>query len=208
MNNFWENVWKNEEVKNYKKYINLNADYKFIDIFKKNNILNICDAGCGFGKYSSICSKNNFKVSGFDISEESVDLTKKMLKEFNLQYNEFCVCSISDIRYQDECFDGVIAHSVIDHLIYEEAIKALNELFRITKKNGLIYLSFDGLEDADIDISHEVLEDGSFKYISGDRRGMIFKYYTNDEIYKLIEGREILYFNTKENGEREIILRF
>jgi ubiquinone/menaquinone biosynthesis C-methylase UbiE len=207
MNNYWENVWTGVEVNDYKKYINLNYEYNFIDIFKQNSISHICDAACGFGKYSAILSKNNFKVSGFDISKEAVSLTKDMLNDLNLKFMDFYVCSITDIRYQDEYFDGVIAHAVIDHLNTTEAIKALSELFRITKKNGLIYLSFDGLEDDDIETSHEVLEDGSFKYIDDIRKGMIFKYYVNEEIKKLIIGKEILYFNTKQNGEREIILR-
>ncbi|MGH4123904.1 MAG: class I SAM-dependent methyltransferase [Clostridium sp.] len=207
MSNYWKNVWTGVEVNDYKKYINLNFDYNFIDIFKQNNISHICDAACGFGKYSVILSKNNFKVSGFDISEEAVNLTKDMLNYFGLKFMDFCVCSITDIRYQDEYFDGAIAHAVIDHLKTTEAIKALNELFRITKKNGLIYLSFDGLEDDDLEISHEVLEDGSFKYLDDIRKDMIFKYYINEEIKKLIIGKEILYFNTKKTGEREMILR-
>ncbi|MBZ9687431.1 class I SAM-dependent methyltransferase [Clostridium estertheticum] len=207
MNNYWDNVWTSVDVKDYKKYINLNDDYKFIDIFKQHKISNICDAACVFGKYSAIFSKNNFKVSGFDISEQSIILTKNMLTTLNLGFMDFCVCSITDIKYRDECFEGVIAHAVLDHLNTTEAIKALNELFRITKKNGLIYLSFDGLSDNDIEACHEVLADGSFKYIDGTRKGMIFKYYINEEIKKLIMGKEILYFNTKQNGEREVILR-
>lgn len=58
-----------------------------------------------------------------------------------------------------------------------------------------------------MEICHEVLEDGSFKYIDGSRKGMIFKYYTDDEIYKLINGKELLYFNTTQNGAREVTLR-
>lgn len=207
MNSYWKNVWSGTEAKEYRKYINLNYNYKFLDIFKKNNISCVCDAACGFGKYSTVCSKNNFKVSGFDISEEAVSLTKHILKEFNLQYDDFRVCSITDIQYQDESFDGVIAHAVIDHFTAVEAIKVLKELFRITKKNGLIYLSFDGLEDDDIKMSHEVLEDGSFKYLDDSRKDLIFKYYTNDDIYELVKGKEIVCFNTTESGEREVILR-
>lgn len=207
MSSFWENVWSGRQVKDYIKYINLDSNYKFIDIFKKNNISNICDAACGFGKYSAICIRYNFKVSGFDISKESVNLTRAMLEELNLKFIELCVCSITDIKYQDDYFDGVIAHAVIDHLVIKEAVKALNELYRITKKNGLIYITFDGLEEDDNEINHLVLDDGSYKYTEGARKGMIFKYYTNDEIFKLTKYRKIIFFNTKQNGEREVILR-
>jgi ubiquinone/menaquinone biosynthesis C-methylase UbiE len=130
-----------------------------------------------------------------------------MLNECNLEFDDLRVCSITDVSYLDEYFDGVVAHAVIDHLISIDAIKAISELFRITKKNGLIYLSFDGLEDDDIKISHEVLDDGSFKYIDDLRKGMIFRYYTDEEIKKLIYGKELLYFNKSQNGVREVILR-
>lgn len=207
MSSFWENVWAGKQAEDYKKYINLNSHFKFIDIFKENNILNICDVGCGFGKYSAICSQNNFKISGFDISKESVNLTRNTLEGLNLKFNELCVCSITDIKYPSGHFDGAIAHAVIDHLMVKDAAKALNELFRITKKGGLIYITFDELADDDNEINHVVLEDGSFKYTDDIRKGMIFKYYTNDEITKLIKNRKIIFFNTKQNGEREVILR-
>lgn len=207
VNNYWKKVWAGAEVEDYKKYIDLNGKCQFIEIFKQNNLLRICDAACGFGKYSAIISKNNFDVSGFDISEEAVNLTRNMLTEMSLKFEDFCVCSIMKINYKDESFDGVVAHAVIDHFITKQAYMVLDELFRITKNGGLIYLSFDGLEDNDIETVHETLEDGSFKYTNGCRKGMIFKYYNDDEINKLFAGREIIYFNTKVNGEREVILK-
>lgn len=204
---YWDSVWAGEKVEDYKKYINPDYPYKFIEIFKQNNILNICDAACGFGKFSAVCSKNNFKVSGFDVSENAVNLTKAMLEELKLKYIEFKVCSMMDIQFETGSFDGVVAHAVIDHFKTEDAQKALSELLRITKENGLICLSFDGIEEDDLNLFHEVLEDGSFKYTDESRNGLIFKYYTDEDIYRLIAGKEILFFNKYKSGTREVIIR-
>lgn len=205
--NYWDDMWQGWKIEDYKKYINLNYNYKFVDIFRKNNVETICDAACGFGKFSAICSKNNFTISGFDISGEAVNLTKAMLKEFNLKINEFKVCSLTEIDYEDESFDGAIAHAVMDHLKKAEAVKALNELLRIVKKNGLIYFSFDGIEDDDLNLSHRVLEDGSFEYTDESRKGMIFRHYTNDDIAELFNGHDIILFEEAKNGVRNVIIR-
>lgn len=207
MNNYWDKVWWGAETRDYKKYINLNQEIDFIKVFRENNARHICDAACGFGKYSAILSSGGFDVSGFDVSEESVKLTLGMLEDFNLAYRDYYTCSITDIKFQDDYFDGVVAHAVIDHMPSADAVKALNELLRITKKDGLIYVSFDGMEDEDLHAEHIVMEDGSFQYTEGSRNGMIFKHYSEKEIEKLLEGKSLVYYNVKPSGEREVMLR-
>ncbi|MDV3429410.1 MAG: class I SAM-dependent methyltransferase [Bacillota bacterium] len=207
MDVFWERVWNDSSIESYKKYIDLNLEYEFIEYFKREGLKNICDGACGFGKYSSILSYNGFVLSGFDVSEKAVRLTEDMLQSFSLPYESFKVCSITDVTFESSLFDGTIAHSVIDHLTLEAAYKAIDELFRITKKGGLIYISFDGLEEEDISSPHIILDDGSFKYTEGRREGMIFKYYSDQDIEKVLYKKIIIWMNYKKNGAREIILR-
>lgn len=204
---FWDEVWKEKEIDSYVRYIDLQQCYTFINIFKEHKVNSVCDIGCGFGKYSAICASNDFIVSGIDISQNAVRLSSEMLKKHNLAYGEFKVCSVTDIAFKAESFEGVIAHAVIDHLKWADAVQALNEIFRILKKGGLAYISFDGIDEGDITANHDVLEDGTFQYDGEDRAGMLFRFYTDKDIETFLVGKEILYQNTKPNGEREVILR-
>lgn len=204
---YWDKVWNGSKIDSYKKYINFGMEYEFIKYFSNEGLINICDAACGFGKYSSILSYNGFSVSGFDVSRYSVKLTQDMLKSYSLPYDKFKVGSMTDIPFESACFDGTVAHSVIDHLTFSDACRAMGELFRITKNGGLIFISFDGLEEDDISIPHIVLEDGSFKYTDDKRKGMIFRFYSDEDIKKLLNKGKIIWINHKENGAREIILR-
>ncbi len=207
MNEYWDNEWKNAEISEYEKYINPNGNPKFFDIFKKHNISYVCDAACGFGAYSVMLNNSGYKTAGFDISEHSVNLTKDILKHFGCNNDNYKVCSITNIDFDDESFDAVAAHAVIDHLSAEDAKRALDEIFRITRKEGLIYISFDGIEEDDINMAHEVLEDGSFLYSDESRKGLLFKHYSEDDIRKLISGKEQVYFNITKKGDREFILK-
>jgi len=206
LNSYWDKVWEDKCPQAYAKYIDTNRDYTFIRYFKKNNIKNICDAACGFGKYSVISKINGLEINGFDVSRHSVKLTKETLELFNLQYNDYKVCSITDISFDNDYFDGTIAHSVLDHMSFNSAKKAILELKRITKPNGLIYMSFDGLEKEDLEAPH-IICNGSFRYTEGKRKGMIFKHYNDEEIKELLKNEEIVLFNKFSNGVRDVIIK-
>jgi len=51
------------------------------------------------------------------------------------------------------------------------------------------------------------LKDGTRKYIKGKLKGMLWRYYTDEEIKELLKDFEILEFNIKKNEKREIWCR-
>lgn len=205
---FWERSWSNEDIEELKQYlVKYNKrENEVIDIFKNHKIKHVCDAACGFGAYSLMLSTNGFQISGFDISKKAVDISRKLLKNYGIDAEDYRVSSITDIDFKNEEFQGVTAHSVLDHLTVDNSIRALQELMRITVKEGLIFISFDGIEDDDLNLPHRILEDGSFLYTEGRRKGMIFKYYTNEDIDKLTDNLKIIYRKTMDNGERQLII--
>mgnify|MGYP003442043216 FL=1 len=115
--------------------------------------------------------------------------------------------SILDNGYEDGFFDGVIAHAVIDHLTAEDAEKALEELIRITKINGLVLITFDVAEENDFAEEHMTLEDGTMEYIKGSRKGMVFRPHDWDMINEYVSGYNVIYRAEKTNRERVVILQ-
>jgi len=203
--NYWDRTWANFDVSYYKKYINPSRDYVFIDYFRKFGVKTVCDIGCGFGRYSAVLGYHQFEVYGIDISDYAIKITEEILKSLGLTYRQFKKCEMTNIQFEDNMFDGVTAHAVIDHLTLIEAQRSINEISRIVKPNGLVYISFDGLSDEDIDSDHETLEDGSMVYKNGDREGLLFRYYEDNEIEQLLNGYTILYFGKNNRGDRDII---
>ena len=207
-NAYWEKCWQDEDSEELYKYLEgyFKLNSREIDIFKEHNIVNVCDAACGFGAYSLAFASNGFNVSSFDISESAVETTISGLKRYGLDVSGVKVASILDTGYADDTFDGVVAHAVLDHLTLDDAKRALTELTRITVPNGLILLSFDIPEDEDLTEAHITLGDGTMQYTSKGRDGMLFRPYDRDRISELLHGYKIVYQAEKGKRENTVII--
>lgn len=202
---FWERSWREEDLTELYMYLDMYRGKKSreIDIFREHNVINVCDAACGFGAFSLAFASNGFLVQSFDISETAVEITRNGLKKYGLDTVNVKVASIWDTGYASETFDGVVAHAVLDHLVLSDARKALNELLRITAPNGLVMLSFDNAEEDDLSEDHEVLEDETMLYTSGARRGMLFHPYDWEKINEFLKDLTVIY---KADNQREKIV--
>ena len=208
-NTYWEKCWKEDSATDLYRYLDMynGIHTEEIEIFKQNNIESVCDAACGFGAYSLAFATNGFKVHGFDISETAVAITKEGLAKYKYDTANFKVASILDTGYADEAFGGVIAHAVLDHLTMEDAQKALKELHRITKTNGMIWISFDVAEAEDFEEEHITYDDGTMEYTDGSREGMLFNPFEEDKIDELLRNYHIVHRVVKGNREVSVILK-
>ena len=115
---------------------------KIVKIFKKHNIEKILDLGCGSGRHTVYLAKKGFKVYGFDISAEGIKLTKNWLKENNLKANLKIGSIYKKLPYKDNFFDAVISINTIHHSKIENIRKAIQEIERVLKPEGLIFINF------------------------------------------------------------------
>ena len=111
---------------------------KYIHDYLKEND-KIIEIGAGTGKYS--CSLAN---EGYDVT--AVELVKHNLKVIEKNNNKVKTIlgnAINLKQIEDNTFDLTLLLGPMYHLITkEEKIKALNEAKRITKKNGIIMVSY------------------------------------------------------------------
>lgn len=207
---YWDKVWDRNDAKAYKQYLKNyeNVSNIMTETFKEHGCVRVCDCACGFGANSLILLSNGFDVYGFDISEESVWITTNLLSSHGVKPKQYKRASLTDTGYEDDFFDAVAVRAALDHLSVKDFNKALWELKRITKENGLLYASFDCLEEDDSKLDHDVLEDGSFLYSDENREGLLFHYYTDDELRKAFSEHNILHLETDKRGNRHIIIQF
>lgn len=200
---FWDNSFY---ISNYNYKALTQKDWSvFINKLKLNNISSILDFGTGGGHWSIVLSKAGFIVTAIDFSSVAIQKLIIWAKEENLLINTK-INSLQTFCIINEKFDSVICNSVLDHLLPTDAEQAMNNIFSVTKENGLIYLSFYNNEIEE-ELNYLILSNGVRKYIKGKQKGMIWKFYSDDEIIKLCSKFQIEDFKTTNSGRRQIWLR-
>ena len=94
------------------------------------------EVGCGNGK-NMIYGKNlnkNIKIKGIDICDKFVEICQK--KNLDVEQSDML-----KLPYLNDSFDFVYSIAVLHHLDKEELrVHALNEMFRVCKKDGIIFV--------------------------------------------------------------------
>ncbi len=94
----------------------------------------ILDAGCGTGWHSKILSEKGHHVFGIDLSENQVAQAKH-----NNPLSSFMIGDILSLPFNEGIFDVSYSINTLHHLAsWREQKKALRELARVTKKDGLV----------------------------------------------------------------------
>lgn len=128
----WDQFWKEYNTSKAEVYYIMLRDKIIKDTSKMLNKdkIRILEAGCGYGSNSRLLIRDKkFDVWCLDLSKEAI---KKVKKEIKNAY----VGDIQKMPFKDEFFDVVFSSGVIEH--FKDESKAVNELYRITKKNGII----------------------------------------------------------------------
>ena len=109
--------------------------------FKK--IPSILDIGCGQGDFLIQAKQLNLNAYGIDDKDHWVEYcTKRGLKATK--------ASIYEIPFDNQSVDGIFIQSVLEHV---DASKAMYELTRILKKDGIIAISYGETESGHFIIS-------------------------------------------------------
>lgn len=98
----------------------------------------VLDLGCGTGKFMEKFYKSTIKYYGLDLSNQQLNIAKKKVKGSNV---EFICCSAEHIPLEDNSIDVIISTWVLGTILEEDRRKnVINEMRRVLKRNGSIYL--------------------------------------------------------------------
>jgi len=140
----WEKTFKKIGYDELKPDENI---VKLVPFLKKNKCKNILDLGCGAGRHMVYLGKKGFHMTGLDISNSALNLTEKWLKKEKVKNYFLIKHDMTKIPFPNESFDGVISVNTIHHNPLNKIEKTVNEIERVLKKNGLVFITVNSTKD-------------------------------------------------------------
>ncbi len=198
---FWHQAW-NMCTKPYTKMPDLEYLPWIPERLHAASALRVLDLGCGSGWLSVFLSREGFKVTGIDVADHALELGKQWAAMEDLQI-QFDVGDLGDLPYPDGSFDAVVANSIIEHLPLSLALVAMTKLKSLLVEGGTFVGCFDKVGTGPGE--YYKLEDGTQVYTDKSRKGMMLRYFPDDEVKELFNGWKIDELKTLDSGSRFVV---
>lgn len=157
-----EIFWDKKDVRNQFQNRKV-SKYITDEIDKLSKDLKVIDIGCGGGRYSRYIKEKGISITALDKYSNMLE----SLKQENIPFIEGC---FDKLPIEDNSFDVILSIGVIHNAVtLEEFEKAILEMNRILKNNGLVIFSV---------FTNDVITDdltyiGNYKYEIKGRQPMI-----------------------------------
>lgn len=109
----------------------------------------LLDAGCGLGQWCFAAAAEYDDVVGVDVSEARVAACSRLGHLFGVTNCSFHQGALESLPFADATFDAAISYSV---LYFTDFVRTFNELNRILRPGGKLYLSTNDLGRFVVDI--------------------------------------------------------
>ncbi|NTV23048.1 MAG: class I SAM-dependent methyltransferase [Nanoarchaeota archaeon] len=132
-----------EDVARYKRKEHICLLERWVPEERRGTVLktDLFEEAFGHDFYYDYLANSYKRAVAIDISGQIV---RKAKERFN---GEFYTCGIQRTGFKARMFDVIISGSTLDHLSYEEMIKAVYEMKRILKRDGILIITIDNKEN-------------------------------------------------------------
>jgi len=166
--------------------------YSYAERWKNLEKNSILDLGCGLGRHSILFAKNGFKVTAVDLSEFAI----KHLREWEEKEAVDILSKVSDMKklpFHDNAFDCVWAYHVISHTDTNGFLEIIDEIKRVLKPNGEIYLTLCSKETWSFkEADFPRIDENTVLKTEGEAEKDIPHYYVDlDDIIRIFSDFEI-----------------
>ncbi|CAD6490160.1 MAG: Ubiquinone/menaquinone biosynthesis C-methyltransferase UbiE [Candidatus Argoarchaeum ethanivorans] len=132
---FYKTAVQKLHYMNFAKAMEAKIISRFLEL-KEREI--VCDIACGSGQQSIVMAKQGCRIYGIDMNEKAIENAKSISEEYDC---DFQVGSAEELPYDSNMFDKVVSVCALEHFANDE--KALKEMNRVLKPNGILVLTVD-----------------------------------------------------------------
>ncbi len=166
-------------------------DQKELDLFI--HCKRALDLGSGRGGNAILLAKKGIQITCLELSSVGIKKTKELAKCLPLKIIK---CDLfSKLPFKDGTFDLVLAYQSLNHNSKDKILSTFCEVKRVLKKGGIFSIRIANREtfrlkriqgdiflDEDYHVKFQMLDNQTFKGLSGDEEGIILYAFYEDEL--------------------------
>lgn len=107
-----------------------------LKLFKKYDIIKILIPGSGYGRHTKFFSKNEYEVTGIEISETAMNIAKGFDSDSKL-----ILGSVLNMPFNDERYDAIFCHSFLHLLLRNERGLFIEKCYNQLRDGGLAFFT-------------------------------------------------------------------
>lgn len=156
----------------------------------------VLDCGAGGRRPPlALFSIRGYKTTGIDIDESRIIIAEEFASSNNLNLN-IVKADMRKIPFDNESFGCVFSYNTVFHINKADMEKAIEEMLRVLKKDGLLYVNFIW-QDGETSVYGEERKPGEF-WMSIEGEEVLHSCHKEDEADKYFENHEVLYKETRK----------
>lgn len=169
--------------------------YRFINYCNESNLeKSVLDCGAG-----GVCpplvlfSEFGYKTQGIEISDSQLEKAKIFCEKYGIELN-ISKGDMRELPFEDESISYIYSYNSIFHMTKKDITKAVNEIKRVLKPEGICCLNFLSLHDSGYGQGEELGKNEFLQIERGEK--VIHTYYDINEAETHFNDMKILF---KEN---------
>jgi len=179
---------------------------RLANLFSEKGVRRILDLGCGTGRHLLFLLKKGFEVYGLDGSPNGLEIAKNWLSEENLASELTCQKIEREFPYKNNFFDAIISIQVIHHNLMKDIVFTVNEIKRVLKTEGFIFLTFPLRQAFYVKKKNmKKVEIGTYIPLTGQEKGLPHHFFTVAEIKKVFNAFNLSEIYIDETNHRAIL---
>jgi SAM-dependent methyltransferase len=164
----------------------LSEIWEAIAAFRVKGLERILNLQCGSGRHLRVIADSDFETYGCDASPNALKFAAHLVSEAELRQ-----APSNELPYRNSFFDGIISHRPADLGDLRKAGKAVQEMRRVLKSKGMLFLRLPSIKDPETELGKEMAP-GTRKNVSMVYNDGARHYFSRAELAPLFKGFRIV----------------
>lgn len=174
-----------------------------LETLRGEGVEKVLDLGFGLGRHVILFAREGFDTHGIEPTSSGFAYCEEWLKAEGL-HADIRTGEMTELPYGDGFFDFVLSWNVIYHGTLSRLRKALEEIRRVARKGGLVYLTMNSTRNKHYGQGTEIEPDTFLNPMKMD--GDLPHHYSDEgEVKALLEDWEVVRIEEREESLAGII---